>query len=447
MRRFARLPARLLCLVLGTALAAPALADVEVRIQSRPPDEPIKAFLTVTDDNGQPVGQLDAGDFEASIDGSLNGNFALSLPPFLDPSQHLSVIFAIDYSSSVQLFFDEDIQAGITVFVNNMTPGDRAGIVKFNDTQGANVVQPFVEIDGGANTTLFLQSLADPYDGVGTNLLDALDVAANEFADKAQLLPPGPKAVILITDGDDNSSVLSQSDVVEKLHAQGIAVFTVSVGDISEDVAAVALMTSLAQETGGAYFEAPGPEEIDAAYATITALLNNSYILTWPADTLTDCTPHMLEVTVMVDGAPQVASIEFVRCDKTPDDFHFADATGVEPGEFAVSNTVTITGIDTPTEISVTGGEYSIGCTNNFTSAPGLIDFEDEVCVRHTAASGFNASAGPTVLVVGGVSSSFSSTTHSPPPSRGGGGGGGATGVLELLLGLAALLARRRLAA
>jgi hypothetical protein len=92
-------------------------------------------------------------------------------------------------------------------------------------------------------------------------------------------------------------------------------------------------------------------------------------------------------------------------------------------------------------EISVTGGEYSIGCTSSFTSAPGLIEFEEDVCVRHTAAAGFNASAGPTVLVVGGVASSFSSTTH--PEPRTGGGGGGATGWLELLLSLALLSARR----
>ncbi|MGQ0503167.1 MAG: FG-GAP-like repeat-containing protein [Panacagrimonas sp.] len=59
--------------------------------------------------------------------------------------------------------------------------------------------------------------------------------------------------------------------------------------------------------------------------------------------------------------------------DSTPDPFNFTSASSVARGSTQTSNAVPVTGIDTPTPISVTGGAYSIGCTGVFTTAPGLI--------------------------------------------------------------------------
>jgi hypothetical protein len=96
--------------------------------------------------------------------------------------------------------------------------------------------------------------------------------------------------------------------------------------------------------------------------------------------------------------------------DSTPDAFSFASQTGVTTGAFVQSNTVGITGITTAAQVSVTGGEYSAGCSGTFTNAPGSISNGQTVCVRHTAAA---SASTPTVttLTVGGVSGSFTSTT------------------------------------
>jgi VWFA-related protein len=428
-------------LALLATLAAPAAqAAIELRVQSRPVGDPIRAFVEVTADNGVPVGGLTAADFEARIDASPPESFTFTLPPFEDPEQRISVLFAIDHSTSVQDFFSDAIQAGVSTFIGNMTNGDYAAIVKFNETSGVTLARRFTAIDGGFGNSQLIEALQAPYDGQGTNLLDAIDFAVNEFVATSPPLPDGPKAIVLISDGDDNASTLSQSDVVANAHANGIAIFTVSVGDISGDVAATALMSSLAAETGGRYFAGPDEAEIEAAYDTLAAHLDNSYVLTIPADVLTDCGEHTLTVTA--EG--QSATIGFIRCDTTPDDFTFVDEMGVDPGEPVVSNSVSITGIDgdTPVPISVTAGEYSIGCGSSFTSEPGVIEFEEEVCVRHTAAAEFNTASDPTVLVVGGVSSSFTSTTRAAVPIGGSGGGGGA-GLGALLFGLCVLLGRR----
>lgn len=107
-----------------------------------------------------------------------------------------------------------------------------------------------------------------------------------------------------------------------------------------------------------------------------------------------------------------------VILDSTPDAFRFVDVTRVARGSVQTSNTITVSGIDTAAQISVTGGEYSIGCdANGFSAAAGTISNGQSVCVRHTAAASFE-SVTNTTLNIGGVSDTFSSTTG-PDPANG----------------------------
>ncbi len=114
--------------------------------------------------------------------------------------------------------------------------------------------------------------------------------------------------------------------------------------------------------------------------------------------------------------ASQVAAYAFtvaVAVDGTPDSFSFASQNDVALNSAITSNAVTIAGINVAVAISVTGGEYSIGCGAVFTSAAGTIASGQSVCVRHTSATANSASVS-TTLTVGGVSGTFASTTAAP---------------------------------
>ncbi len=109
----------------------------------------------------------------------------------------------------------------------------------------------------------------------------------------------------------------------------------------------------------------------------------------------------------------KVAAYAFtVVADSTPDGFSFTAQSSVATSTQVTSNSVTIGGINSASAISVTGGEYSIGCGAVFTSAAGTIASGQSVCVRHTSAAAQNASVS-TTLTVGGVSGTFTSTTAS----------------------------------
>ena len=80
--------------------------------------------------------------------------------------------------------------------------------------------------------------------------------------------------------------------------------------------------------------------------------------------------------------------------DTAPDPFVFTDMSDVDPGVLSTSNAITVTGIDSPSPIAVSGdpsSEYSVN-GGPFTSAPGTVNDGDTVVVRHLSSTTFGAS-------------------------------------------------------
>lgn len=97
--------------------------------------------------------------------------------------------------------------------------------------------------------------------------------------------------------------------------------------------------------------------------------------------------------------------------DATPDAFGFMSRNDVARNAVIASEVVLLSGMTSPAAISVTGGEYSIGCADGgYTAAAGNIDPGETVCVRHTSSSAFGTDT-VTTLTIGGVSGTFTSTT------------------------------------
>jgi Mg-chelatase subunit ChlD len=442
-------------LLLAAALfVGPVRADVVppceeqtcLRVEARPIGDPIQAFITVTDSNGDPVGVvLDASDFVVKLDTVTLAiqPSDLTQPPAQDPNQRVSVVFVMDYSPSITNIAQPAMEAAVTDFINAMNIGDYAAIIKFNGANGAIVVWPFTQIDGAAGTNDLVAAVAAAFPvGSGTPLLDALDLGIDQFTAPASPLPAGPKAVIVITDGGETDSTATKSDVIANANDNSIPIFTIGVGDIIGE-GGLELLTKLPDKTGGLYTPAPSDAEIAAAYVTVSKLLNNEFLLTIPSG-ITDCFLHTLQITVAGQPVPP-GSATFSRrdCDTTPNPFSFTNQTGVKPNRSVTSNTVTISGVEGPVTISVTTGKYSVGCGADvtFTSSDGTISSGETVCVRHTSDVAYST-AKATTLTVGTASATFTSTTSAePPPNR---GGGGAMGIVELLAGLVALAARRR---
>ncbi len=101
--------------------------------------------------------------------------------------------------------------------------------------------------------------------------------------------------------------------------------------------------------------------------------------------------------------------------DSTPDEFSFLPQTGVTTGSLVTSAPITLTGTNAPTPISISGGEFSVGCTGVFTASAGTIANGQTLCVRHSAAASSNTQT-TTVVTIGGISGNFTSTTATATP-------------------------------
>ena len=100
--------------------------------------------------------------------------------------------------------------------------------------------------------------------------------------------------------------------------------------------------------------------------------------------------------------------------DSTPDQFTFTDQTGVALSTVITSNTITVSGINTAADISITGGEYKIN-SGSYTSSSGTVNNGDTVTVRQTSSGSYSTKTN-TILTIGGVSDTFSVTTWAAPP-------------------------------
>lgn len=94
--------------------------------------------------------------------------------------------------------------------------------------------------------------------------------------------------------------------------------------------------------------------------------------------------------------------------DNTPDTFSFTRRHNVAPNTSQLSNGVTVSGINTPVEISIDNGEYSIN-EQAFTNEVGTIQAGDTLQLKHTSQAD-NNSVQTTTITVGAFSAQF--TTH-----------------------------------
>ncbi|MBV1910531.1 MAG: hypothetical protein KUG78_14610 [Kangiellaceae bacterium] len=123
---------------------------------------------------------------------------------------------------------------------------------------------------------------------------------------------------------------------------------------------------------------------------------------------------HFVTTTTVVTIGDSSASFESTTLpDTTPDDFSFVALDDVNSSSVQTSEIITATGFQVDIPISVSGGEYSIGCLDaNFTTVASNVAPNDTVCIRHTTSPNYLETT-ITTLNINGVSADFS-TTNSP---------------------------------
>lgn len=123
------------------------------------------------------------------------------------------------------------------------------------------------------------------YRGGGTSLYDAIDLASTDvLAGKS-----GRKAIILLTDGDDNGSKLTLSDSVDAAQRVDALVYSIRIADDSNpmnrrfggdrDEEGKEALRKISSQTGGGYYEVSREKSVAEIYSAIQDELRSQYSL------------------------------------------------------------------------------------------------------------------------------------------------------------------------
>src|SRR5262249_5963861 len=205
----------------------------------------VNILFTVADRKGKFVTNLKKDDFKVYEDDKAQtiSNFSseTDLP--------LTIALLVDTSGSIRdkLRFEEE--AAIEFFYSTLQRGkDKALVISFDS--GVDLLQDFTD-----DPERLADTIRKIRAGGGTSLYDAIYLAVN------QKLTGQEKSliVILITDGDDNSSRVSLTETLEAAQKNDVAIYSISTNSAAffgskEQERGDKTLKKFAEETGGKAF-------------------------------------------------------------------------------------------------------------------------------------------------------------------------------------------------
>ncbi len=188
----------------------------------------------VTDKSGRPLAGLRAENFVVLEDGKEQRvtNFATTEAPF-------EIALLLDTSGSTRAELGL-IRDAANAFINALRPGDRVGIVAFNNAPRNGSPVATVDILSGLNSDrkALRAAIENLRTSNGTPFYDALGLIAEQvFREAPAPEMRGRRAVVALTDGVDSSSDTDYADARGKLARAGLASYFIQVSteDYVED--------------------------------------------------------------------------------------------------------------------------------------------------------------------------------------------------------------------
>ena len=217
-----------------------------------------KEDIQVTDDD-KPIARISAFGYERDLP--------------------LRLGLVVDTSASVNPNFRFEQHASIQFLRQVVRPGwDRAFVLGFANQ--ARVTQDYSD-----DPERLAAGVATLRNGGGTALFDAINIACNKLR-SAEDGEPTARILIVLSDGDDNSSRTTLSQVIDKAQAQNVTIYTMSTStEIRPGLSQPRRsLKRLAEETGGRAFSEMNVE-FKKAFSTIEDEMRNRYALSYqPSD-------------------------------------------------------------------------------------------------------------------------------------------------------------------
>jgi len=271
-------------LVIGLTFARPAVAqssiDLAVHyVEGIPAEDKIayqmKVFLSVLDSAGNPLKDLTNENFTVAEDSQQVEIESLSLAS--DEPIHIALV--LDTSGSMGGPAMEAARKAASSFVSGLQAEDQVALLTFDNT--VKTVLNFTTDHTAARAEI---QLLQAVSGAGTCLYDA----AYQAAQLTATLPAGRRAVVLFTDGVDETSkggVCSTNtpDDVIRLASEGgtrVPVYALTLGNRAD----TKVMERFALQTGGRSLHSSDAGQLEAVFLRLADQLRSQYILRYTSE-------------------------------------------------------------------------------------------------------------------------------------------------------------------
>ncbi len=269
-----------------TTTAPPSTAAPQSQAPSAPAsDEPITTIkvqvnevnlvFTVTDKKGRFITGLKRENFgllddQRPPESVLRFTQQTNLP--------LRVGIMLDTSSSIRQRFQFEQDSAVEFLLQVLHRNDRAFIEGFD-------IQTDIEQDFTNNVDLLNQGIRRLRPGGGTALFDALYKTCKDQMLPLQEQGAVRRALILVSDGDDNYSRVQESDAIKMCQRAQTIVFTISTNVSPSRDKGDEVLRAISEATGGQAFYPTRIEDVANGFHNIEEELRSQYLLVYrPTD-------------------------------------------------------------------------------------------------------------------------------------------------------------------
>jgi Ca-activated chloride channel homolog len=228
--------------------------------------------VTVTDGKGRVVNGLRKEHFALYED-----KVEQPITHFAPEDAPVSIGLVIDTSDSMRPRIRKAREAAAAL-LENANRQDEFFLVQFSD-----VVQVL------SNLTTRTEEIREQVEMMrvsgGTALLDAVAVALQQMKNAHH----SRKAIIVISDGDDNASQYLVKELRDAVRQADVLIYAIGLGDSTLDlqgfpsdrITGAALLNDIANQTGGCLFEVHRLQQLPGVAAKISAWLRSQYVLAY----------------------------------------------------------------------------------------------------------------------------------------------------------------------
>src|SRR5271169_110492 len=247
----------------------------------------VRVVFTVTDRHGRYIKDLKSNDFKV-----IDDQKPAELRSFRSETDlPLQVGLLVDASNSVRDRFKFEQDAAIEFLNSIVRPGyDKAFVIGFDATP--EVTQDFT--DSTEHLSAGVRMLRA---GGGTAMYDALYFACRDKLLKQEQTGPVRRAIILLSDGDDNLSHVTREEAIEMAERAEVIVYTISTNISGMKGNGDKVLERIADATGGRAFFPFQMRDVSDAFLSIQEELRSQYAMAYkPANFIADGRYRTIEI-------------------------------------------------------------------------------------------------------------------------------------------------------